>query len=245
MIKAYLSYLFKSSKKLSTNEFVRNFQQNCLDKEDHSKLDDINKYRIKLLQNDSTITFTDHGAGSRTNQGEIRSIKEIAKISGTPPKYTNVLSKIIDLYSSKKVLELGTSLGIGTLSLKSQSNIVTTLEGDDNVFNFTQKQLTDPQINFTHTLFDEFIKNDQTIYDVIFIDGNHSKQATLKYAKELQKNSHEDSIFIFDDINWSDGMKEAWQEIIKSQDFNVTIDIFKFGICFKTEQKKEHFILRY
>jgi predicted O-methyltransferase YrrM len=216
-----------------------------LTKEAHPKLKEINEYRIELLKNDATISFTDFGAGSRTNQGNTRSIKEIAKISGTPSKYANLLSKLSDHYNSSKVLELGTSLGIGTLSLNNDKNQVTTLEGDESVFNFTKQQHSQLDIRFMHTLFDDFIEKDSTIYDVIFIDGNHSKEATLKYAKELQKNSHKDSIFIFDDINWSKGMQEAWSEIIKSPDFNITIDLFKFGICFKADQKKEHFILRY
>ena len=50
-------------------------------------------------------------------------------------------------------------------------------------------------------------------YDLIFFDGNHSKDATLKYFNWALESHHRDAIFIFDDIYWSLEMKQAWLEI--------------------------------
>lgn len=81
--------------------------------------------------------------------------------------------------------------------------------------------------------------------DLVYFDGNHQKEATLKYFYQLLPLAHNDSVFIFDDIHWSKGMEEAWEEIKKHPDVRVTIDSFFWGIIFfRKEQEKEHFIIR-
>ena len=57
--------------------------------------------------------------------------------------------------------------------------------------------------------------------------------------------AHNDSVFIFDDIHWSKGMEEAWEEIKAHPRVRVTIDSFFWGIVFfRQEQEKEHFTIR-
>ena len=80
---------------------------------------------------------------------------------------------------------------------------------------------------------------------LIFIDGNHQKEATLKYFERLLTIAHNDSVFIFDDIHWSIGMEEAWEEIKNHPAVTVTIDTYFWGfVFFRREQEKEHFIIR-
>ncbi|MEP6260319.1 MAG: class I SAM-dependent methyltransferase [Gillisia sp.] len=80
---------------------------------------------------------------------------------------------------------------------------------------------------------------------LIYFDGNHQKEATLKYFEMLLPLAHNDSVFIFDDIHWSKGMEEAWEEIKAHPRVQVTIDSFFWGIVFfRQEQEKEHFTIR-
>ena len=54
-----------------------------------------------------------------------------------------------------------------------------------------------------------------------------------------------ESIWIFDDIHWSDDMEEAWEIIKNHPKVTVTIDTFQWGIVFfREEQKKEHLAIR-
>jgi hypothetical protein len=56
---------------------------------------------------------------------------------------------------------------------------------------------------------------------------------------------HNDSIFIFDDINWSSEMQLAWEEIKNSPKVTMTINTFFWGfVFFRREQEKEHFTIR-
>ena len=84
-----------------------------------------------------------------------------------------------------------------------------------------------------------------TEFDLIFIDGNHQKEATLSCFENLLPKAHNDTIFIFDDINWSKDMTEAWEAIKKHPKVTVSIDTFFWGFVFlRTEQAKEHFTIR-
>ena len=81
--------------------------------------------------------------------------------------------------------------------------------------------------------------------NLVYFDGNHQKEATLKYFELLLPRAHNESVFIFDDIHWSKGMEEAWEEIKAHPRVRVTIDSFFWGIVFfRQEQEKEHFTIR-
>ncbi|NJW53676.1 O-methyltransferase [Salinimicrobium oceani] len=84
-----------------------------------------------------------------------------------------------------------------------------------------------------------------TKYSLLYIDGNHQKEATLSYFEKLLPTVHNDSVMIFDDIHWSAGMEEAWEEIKAHPEVRVTIDTFQWGLVFfRREQEKEHFVMR-
>ena len=50
---------------------------------------------------------------------------------------------------------------------------------------------------------------------------------------------HTNSIFVFDDIYWSDGMQQAWKEICKHPEVTLSLDLFFISVSFfRTERKK-------
>ena len=82
--------------------------------------------------------------------------------------------------------------------------------------------------------------------DFIFFDGNHTEEATLRYFRQCFPFISNESIFIFDDINWSQGMKNAWNKIKDHHSVKVTIDLFFIGIIFfRKELSKENFVIRF
>lgn len=95
-------------------------------------------------------------------------------------------------------------------------------------------------------VLEELIKEEEEKkFDLVYFDGNHQKEATLKYFKDLLPFAHNDSVFIFDDIHWSAGMEEAWEEIRKDPSVKVTIDTFHQGLVFfRKEQARQHFRIR-
>jgi predicted O-methyltransferase YrrM len=82
--------------------------------------------------------------------------------------------------------------------------------------------------------------------DFVFFDGNHRFEATWDYFSLCLKKAHNDSIFIFDDIHWSDEMERVWYKILMLEEVKVSIDLFRMGIIFfKKELSKQNFIIRY
>ena len=96
-----------------------------------------------------------------------------------------------------------------------------------------------------NTFIDFLSTPSQDKYDLIFIDGDHNGERTLKYFEKLLAFTHNDTVIVFDDIYWSKGMTEAWEKIIKNEKVTVSIDTFQWGLVFfRKEQLKQHFIIR-
>ena len=74
-------------------------------------------------------------------------------------------------------------------------------------------------------------------FDVLYIDGNHSYEATLRYFNLVKEYIKEDTIIVFDDIYWSEGMTKAWLEIKNDSIVSHTIDLFYFGLTFFRKEK--------
>ena len=68
--------------------------------------------------------------------------------------------------------------------------------------------------------------------DLVLIDGNHQYTATLNYVTLLKNRAKGPTILIVDDINWSEGMRKAWNEVRTIEEIQLTIDLYSMGICF-------------
>ncbi|GGZ81126.1 O-methyltransferase [Algibacter mikhailovii] len=232
--------------------FVYNLVTQCF--YDQTNFEDyilLKNYRKSLLTNTSKIVVSDLGAGSRVMKQKERHISNIAAKAGTSNKRAKLLYRLTNYLEPDKVLELGTSLGIAThaISLGNPKTKITSIEGCPATATFSTNQLKRYNINNVSIITGDFnneIKNLKTnTYDLVFFDGNHQKEATLSYFESLLDNTNNNSVFIFDDIYWSQGMTEAWEMIKKHPKVTVTIDTFFWGfVFFRTEQAKEDFTIR-
>ena len=223
------------------------------DKKQYPEYSILKNYRNSLLQNKNTIEVTDFGAGSRVFKSNTRAIYQIAKNAGISKKRAGLLFRITNYFQPESILEIGTSLGLATsaLSLGNIKSKITTLEGCNNTLHVAQKQFEEFDIkNITsiNTEFSCYLKNHQSSiinYKLIYFDGNHSKEATLEYFKLLLPTINNETVWIFDDIHWSPAMEVAWEVIKNHPKVTVTIDTFQWGVVFfRTEQPKEHFVIR-
>ena len=248
---SYIKFLATSTNQHGVHSpFVYDLITKCFyNKKSFQEYTEIQDYRKNLLRNDHVIEITDLGSGSKVNGSKKRVVKDIAKNSGTRLKRAKLLFRISNYLKPEMVLELGTSLGIATqaIHLGQPKAQITSIEGCPNCSVFTKQRLQNYESikiltgNFSTYLTE--LKNQQ--FDLIFFDGNHTKEATLQYFNLLLSSAHNDSVFIFDDIYWSKEMTEAWDIIKSHQKVTLSIDTFFWGlIFFRTEQKKEHFKIR-
>ncbi|UKT63142.1 O-methyltransferase [Pedobacter mucosus] len=214
----------------------------------------IEQQRKKLFNDDSTITVTDLGAGSHLNKNRIKKVSQIAKNALKSPKLAQLIYRLAQNTKPQSTVELGTCLGITTayLAKANPEAEIITIEGCPQTAevaknNFKELDLNNIELhvgNFDSILPDIIAK--QPSLDFVYIDGNHRKEATLNYFKWCLPKVTENSLLIFDDIYWSKGMKEAWQEIKKHPEVSITIDLFWIGLVyFKKGQAKEHFKLKF
>ncbi len=266
-IKSYLKFLLKSQNDHGLHSpFVYDLVTKCFyDKTLYPDYRLIKNYRNDLLRNRQKIKVTDFGAGSRVFRSDIRLVFAIAKNAGITLHRAKLLYRLTNYLNIQNALELGTSLGIATSAMAAnRSTKLTTIEGCKETAKIAEHQFKKydlDNIQLINTDFDTAIsqqistknhtqqtrnnKQKTSNYDLIFFDGNHKKEATLKYFEELLPTAHNDSVFIFDDIHWSPGMEVAWKEIKKHPEVTVTIDTYKWGLVFfRKEQAKQDFIIR-
>lgn len=214
----------------------------------------IEDLRSQLLQDSSTLSVTDLGAGSRTGATKERQVASIARTSAKPAKYAQLLFRLVNHFQPRTVLELGTSLGLTTayLAAARQQTQVITFEGCPNIAaaakgHFRQLNLGNIQLvpgNLDQTL--SATLPELASVDLVYFDGNHRYAPTLRYFESCLAKRTEDSVFIIDDIYWSAEMTRAWQEICRHPDVTLSIDLFHLGlIFFRRHQPKQHFTLWY
>lgn len=255
IIKAYIAFLWSSKNEHGVHSpFVFNLVTKCFyDKKNYAEYSILKNYRNSLLQNKNTIEVTDFGAGSRVFKSNTRAINQIVENAGISGKRAELLFRIANYFKPGNILEIGTSLGLATsaLSLGNPGARIITLEGCPNTSTIAKNEFGKfnlENIQSEVTEFSAYLKTfnfQPSAFGLIYFDGNHSKQATLDYFELLLPTTTNESVWIFDDIHWSDDMEEAWEIIKKHPKVTVTIDTFQWGIVFfRCEQPKEHFVIR-
>jgi predicted O-methyltransferase YrrM len=83
--------------------------------------------------------------------------------------------------------------------------------------------------------------------DLVFIDGNHRYEPTMRYFNQLLPHMNVNSVMIFDDIHWSRDMEQAWNEVRENSAVQLSVDLFFIGLVFFNDQfkVKQHFTIRF
>jgi len=251
---SYFKFLLRSTNQHGVHSpYVFDLITKCFyDNNNHTAYTKLFNYRKQLLHNNNSIEVTDFGAGSRVFKFDTRVVSAIAKTAGIPKKRQQLLFRLAQYLNPKNSLELGTSLGLGTIAmaLANPEGTIDTVEGCANTAGVAKKMFSKFGIEnykLYQLDFESFFtsENFKTNYDLVFIDGNHTKDQTLLYFDLLRKKARNETVLIFDDIYWSAEMTEAWQEIAAHPEVQVSIDTFYWGLVFfRREQQKEHFTIR-
>jgi predicted O-methyltransferase YrrM len=186
-------------------------------------------------------------AQSLKNSKKKRTVKQIFGTSSSYGRNALLLYRISSYFRPKQILELGTSIGIGSLHLHlgSPDSNFNTIEGCPETYKLACKNLEERPIQVVNKTFYDFIKQTENLtYDLIFIDGHHDGEALKYYVKLLEPFTHDETIIILDDIRWSSSMLKAWKDLKEDKKYHVSMDFFRMGILVKRpEQQKEHFVL--
>ena len=199
------------------------------------------------------LSIEDLGSGSK-HLGKERTIKEIHQVSSSGKRYGNLLYKLCAHYQPERILELGTSLGRGTLAmhLGNTKAQITSIEGDASITAVAQENMNTFAINANHIQlfnrsFSSYLEEkQQRSFDLVYIDGHHNGAALLMYMELLTDITHAETLFVVDDIRWSASMFEAWKYLLQQSRFHLSLDFFRMGILIeRPTQAKEHFVLSF
>lgn len=208
--------------------------------------------RNQLLNSNLKIEVTDLGAGSVV-KGNTRLVRDIARHSVSPAKYSALYKRAIQFFACKNVVELGTSLGINTLYLAhAHAATVHTFEGApaiaelarDTISFSQQKNIRLLEGNIDTTL-PPFLASHHPI-DFAFVDANHRYEAAVRYFELLLDASANHTVLVFDDIHLNLGMEQAWAEIKKHPLVHATADLYRCGFVFLDPSlTRQHWVLQF
>lgn len=212
--------------------------------------------REKALRSREVIVKTDLGSGAESVRPATypATIGRLARTSTLPPYRAARLFRLARYLQATRVLELGTALGFTTAYLAKavpDARIVT-LEGCHAVSGAAWKIFSYLMLDHIEQMEGEF---DLTLpaaleklgsTDLVFIDGNHREEPTVRYFETCLPYAAAGSVFVIDDIHSSPGMEKAWEHMRNHEKVTVSIDLFHMGwLLLREELSRQHFILRY
>jgi predicted O-methyltransferase YrrM len=257
-IAAALRYFFFSGHRKGHgihSPFVFDLINNVLRKEMPVKMkEEINGIRRQMQALKTTLTVNDLGSGSGSSSTVSRRLCDIARRSSVHHRYGRILYNLASACDGGNILEMGTSLGISTLymAMGAPSSKIVSIEGCPGLAAIAEKNFSQAGMYNIEVLRGDFdrvlpvLKKDGFRASLIFVDGNHRKEAVLKYFTLLKELIGDKAVIIFDDINYSFEMNEAWKEIKRDLHVSLSIDVFQMGlIFFRKGMVKQDFVIRY
>jgi len=256
-ITGYLKHTFKAQSRFRLHSpFVYHFYSEVI-KNGHA----YPQYRVVERVRKDLITFSrfikrkDMGARAKDfpcDQRFVR-VKDIARNSSVSAKKGQFLFRLTKEFHPATILELGTSFGISTMyfALAAPESRIITIEGCIDSANVAKENFDKSGIKNVKVIpgtFDDKLSvafQEIPTFDLVFFDGNHKREPTLKYFNECLQHIQPDTVFIFDDIHWSKDMGLAWEEIRNHPKVKVSIDLYHMGILFfREELSAERFSLK-
>ena len=211
--------------------------------------DVIEGLRNRLLVDKSLVRIKDFGTGKDREE----TIAQIASKSLCSPLEGQLLFRMVNYFKPKVILELGTSLGISTAYMASvnSNSLCYSLEGSSSLVSKAAEHLKLLRLNNVVQVEGNITENLETVLselaavDFVYVDANHQYDAVVDYFEKCLLKSHEETVFVLDDIYWSQGMEKAWEYVKNHPSVVSTIDVFYFGIVFlKKDLPPKHYRVR-
>jgi predicted O-methyltransferase YrrM len=172
--------------------------------------------------------------------GTTVTVKDACKAS-KPAEWCRVLLSIVLKKKPRTIVEMGTNIGISGLYLGAGLALngfgrLITMEGAPSKAALACRHFERLKIPaksvvgaFSDTLGPVLEENKPI--DLAFVDGFHEKDATIHYHEQIKRVAAPGAVLVYDDINWSDGMRVAWETIMRDSDVRFALNYGSIGIC--------------
>lgn len=237
--------------------FLYNFIRNVLIATDNTddSIKDLKLFIRSKKKSKDKIHVKSQGEKSRVfKDNSSFNIGTVIKKSSLPEKYGLLLNRLVKYFHCKNIIEMGTSVGISAIYMacNNANTHIYTIDNDTHKIEIAKDFMKECSLDNIHLIkgtfqdrLSEILKKLGSI-DLLFFDGDHHEERTIKYFAACLPYIKNNSIIIIDDINWSNGMRRAWRKIKQHSETTLTVDIHRLGIIFfKKELSKENFIIRF
>lgn len=222
---------------------------------EHQWVARIEDLRAELGRSDRVIrTPRSDWTGDSADAGDVNeaAVSRLALEASKPERWGRVLLNLNRELRPVRSLELGTCIGLSTayqaagLELGGGGGEVATLEGDpartrlavENLSRLGLASRVDARAGrFGDTLAPLLAEVDSLGF--AFVDGNHNLRPTLNYFERIGARMSPPGVLLFDDIAWSEGMREAWARISADRRVSVAIDLHGLGLCMLSRPRAE------
>ena len=193
----------------------------------------IDALRGRLRRSDESVEVVDYGAGSVGANGPERRVAEIYRRAATGPAWGRFLFGLARGLRPRRVLELGTNLGVGSAHLAAALALteadgapdarLVTLEGAPALAAKAAGHLAclghgvgeAPGCRvrvvvgpFAETLADA--AEAEGPFDLVFVDGHHEAAAALGYLATLGPHLADGAVVVLDDVEPGRAVRRAW-----------------------------------
>ncbi|HEX9892769.1 MAG TPA: class I SAM-dependent methyltransferase [Gemmatimonadales bacterium] len=218
-------------------------------------------HRRELESSNEKITRLDHGAGSpaeHRSPAEMAagvlvedSLGRICRLASKGPSWCTLLFRLVRGLRPDACIELGSCVGVSAsylaaaLHLNGKGSLIT-LEGAESLADKARETLYRHGLTNAEVVTGRFQEtfgpslSRLAPVDFLFIDGHHEEQATLTYFDQARSFTSDRSLFVFDDIQWSDGMGRAWAAISTDQSVDLALDLGPMGLCLVNRRGGRH-----
>lgn len=218
--------------------------------------EDVEAIRARMLNSDVTLNMTDYGA-SDAGKAPVEKqapLRGVARVAASSPAQGRRLFRLVRWLKPGRILELGTSVGVGAMYLAAAAREarLLSLEGSEACVHVARANLGILNLNhraeviqgaFSDTLPGALQSLGQV--DLAFFDGHHRKAPTVAYFEQCLSHVHERSVLVFDDVYWSPEMTAAWEQIRQHPRVTLSIDCYDLAFVFFNPdiKEKQHFRL--
>ena len=206
----------------------------------------IEQRREMLKAESRLIKVLDFGAGNPSDKRSKKQmemgvkveipLRDLAKI-GVKKEKAECIYTIFSSLTPKTILELGTCCGFSSsyMSFFAPNSKIYTIEGSPNIAEIAKENHRFFGLSNVSVFVGRFdivlpkLLEEISPIDFAFIDGHHDREATLSSFKQILPFMAKGGVMLFDDIAWSEGMREAWREIVDSKVYKKYEDYVKMG----------------
>lgn len=212
--------------------------------------DRIEAERRELRGSGRVIDYLDFGAGKPGEDRRDEPVLQQVSITDTLDNgnlalpFRQFLSRLAYDNGSRRILELGTSLGVSSAYMAAGATAaadgdeieVRTLDGAPALVaeaeGFWQRTGYSDVCNAIVGPFGETLTSaleDYDNIDLVFIDGHHDGVATVSYFETIRQKCSQNALIVFDDISNYSSMRQAWRLVSQHHSVAEVLDLRIIG----------------